>query len=64
MTCKTEKKKKMSEITNRQVPFPLLTGTREDSELDSQRISNELPSLHLQLKSEKQGYDQTLTNAP
>lgn len=49
----------MSEITNRYVPFPLLIGTVEDSELDSQRISNELPSLHLQLKSEKQGYDQT-----
>jgi hypothetical protein len=33
---------KKGKITNRYVPFPLLTATGEDSELDSHGISNEL----------------------
>lgn len=38
----------------RQLPVRPSTDIREDSSLDSQRISNELPSSHLQLISEQQ----------
>lgn len=37
--------------TDRNLPFLLSTDTTEDSELDNQKISGELPSSHLQLKS-------------